>query len=89
MVSYMWKILTWKVSREIIPVYENLPISSSSYENDILKNSYWNTFYFLRYAPVRSEKSLFINIQKQYNMLKISLLFKKFTNFKGKYLESS
>ena len=29
-------------------------------------------------------KSLFTNILKQQNMLKISLLFKKFTNFSGK-----
>ena len=33
----------------------------------------------MRYADVRHVKSLFTNIQKQYNMLKISLLFKKFT----------
>ena len=43
-----------------------------------------NTFYFLRYAQVRYVKSLFTNIQKQWNMLKISLLFKKFTYFTGK-----
>ena len=34
-------------------------------------------------------KSLFANIQKQYYMLKISLLFKKFTNSTGKKLENS
>ena len=33
---------------------------------------------------MKYEKSLFKNIQKQWNMLKISLLFKKFTNFTGK-----
>ena len=46
-----------------------------------------NIFYFLRYAHVRYVKSLFANIQsklKIQNMLKISLLFKKFTNFTGK-----
>ena len=43
-----------------------------------------NTLYFLRYAKVRYVKSLFTNIQKEYNMLKISLLFKKLTNFTGK-----
>ena len=32
---------------------------------------------------------LFANIQKQQNMLKISLLFKKFTIFAGKELENS
>ena len=41
--------------------------------------SYKNTSYFLRYAHVRYEKSLSTNIQKRQNMLKISLLFKKFT----------
>ena len=38
----------------------------------------------MRYAHVRYVISLFTNIQKQWNMLKISLLFKKFTNFTGK-----
>ena len=47
----------------------------------MLKISHENTFYFLRNAHVRYLKSLFTNIQKQQNMLKISLLFKKFTNF--------
>ena len=37
----------------------------------------------MRYAHVRNVKSLFTNIPKQHNMLKISLLFKKFTNFTG------
>ena len=50
----------------------------------MLKISHYNTFYFLRYAHVRYVKSLFTNIQKQWNMLKISLLFKKFTNCTGK-----
>ena len=43
-----------------------------------------NTFYFLRYAHVRYVKSLFTNIQKQNNIIEISLLFKKFTNFTSK-----
>ena len=33
-------------------------------------------------------KSLFTNIQKQQNKIKISLLFKKFTNFTDKQLEN-
>ena len=36
---------------------------------------------------MRYVKVLFTNIQKQYNMLKISLLFKKMTNFAGKTWE--
>ena len=55
----------------------------SSYENNMFKISYENTLFFLRYAHVRYVKSLFTNIQKQ-NMLKINLLFMKFTNFLGK-----
>ena len=39
-----------------------------------------NTFYFLRQAHVRYVKILFTNIQKQRNVLKISLLFKKETS---------
>ena len=38
----------------------------------------------MRYAHVRFMKSLFTNIQKQKNTLKISLLFKKLTNFTEK-----
>ena len=38
---------------------------------------------------VKFTKCLFTNIQKQYNMLKISLLFNKYTNFTGEYLENS
>ena len=49
--------------------------------------------YFLRYTRVKYVKGLFTNIQKQMNMLKISLLFKKFANFTGqttrKFLELS
>ena len=47
----------------------------------MLKISYENTFYFLGYVQVRYVKSLFTNIQKQKNLLRISLLFKNFTNF--------
>ena len=35
-----------------------------------------NTLYFMRCAHLRYVQSLFANIQKQQNMLKISLLFK-------------
>ena len=35
------------------------------------------------YRPVKFAKCLFTNIQKQQNKLKISLLFKKNTNFTG------
>ena len=59
-------------------------MSSSSYENNILKVSHDNTFGFLRYPHVRYMKSLFINIQKQQNLLKVSLLSKKFANFTGR-----
>ena len=44
---------------------ENLPISSSSYENNMSKISHQNTFYVLRYAHVKYTKGLFTNIQKQ------------------------
>ena len=47
----------------------------------MLKISHWNTFYFLSYVHVRYVKNLFTNIQKELNMLKINLLFKKFANF--------
>ena len=43
----------------------------------------------MKYAHVRYEKSLFTNIQKQQNMLKTSLLFKKFTNYTGKLIKNS
>ena len=62
----------------------NLPIFLSSYENNMFKILHNNTFYFLRYAHVKYVESLFTNIQKQQNVLKISLLFKKCTNFTGK-----
>ena len=50
----------------------------------MLKISHKNTFYFLRYVRVRYVKSLFTNIQKQQKMLKISIIFKKFTKFRDK-----
>ena len=48
------------------------------------KISHYNTFYVLKYVHVRYVKSLFTNIQKQEDKIKISLFFKKFTNFTGK-----
>ena len=45
----------------------------------MLKISHQNIFYFLRYAYVRYVNGLFLNIQKQENMLKICLNFEKFT----------
>ena len=65
-----------------------MPIFLSSYENNILKVSH-EKFLFMRYAYVRNMKRLFRNIHKQYNMLEIGLLFKKFTNFTGKQLGNS
>ena len=44
------------------------------------KISRYNTFYFLRYAHVRCVEGLFTNIQKQQNMLQISLLFQNLPN---------
>ena len=38
----------------------------------------------MKYAHVWYVKSLFTKIQEQKNMLKISLLFKEFTNITGK-----
>ena len=43
----------------------------------------YNAVYFLRYMHPKYMKCLFTNVQKQYNMLKSSLLFKKNTNFTG------
>ena len=45
--------------------FENLLISWSSCENNMLTISHESIFYFLRYAHVRYVKSLFTNIQKQ------------------------
>ena len=55
----------------------------------MLKISHYKTFYILIYAHERYMGSLFANIQKQQNMLKTSLLFKKFTNSMDKQLQSS
>ena len=52
------------------------------------KTSHYNIFYILRYAHVRYVKCLFTNIQKQWNVLKINSLFKKFANFTGKFANS-
>ena len=49
----------------------------------------YNTLQFLRYAHPRCVKCLFANIRKQWNTLKISLIFKKNTNFMGKKVQSS
>ena len=48
------------------------------------KISHYEILYTLSYAHVRYVKCLFTKIHKQQNMLKISLLFKKFTNFTHK-----
>ena len=45
-------------------------------KNDITQISHYNAFHFLRYAHYRYRKCLLINIQKQKNTLKSSLLFK-------------
>ena len=50
--------------------YENLPISSSSHENNMPKVSHYNTVNFLRYTHPRYMKCLFTNIQKQQNVKK-------------------
>ena len=41
----------------------------------------------MRYVDVRYVKSLLTNIQKQQNKMKISLVFKKFTNCMGEKLK--
>ena len=69
--------------------FENRPIPSSSHQNNVSKISDENTFYFFRYAYLRYVKTLFTKIQKQWNKTKISLLFKKFTNFTDNLLENS
>ena len=48
------------------------------------KNSHHSTFHVLRYAHVRYVKCLFMNIQKQENILKISLLFKEIQKIHAK-----
>ena len=57
--------------------FENLSISTSSHENSTSK------------THVIYVESLFTNIRKQYNMVKISLLFRKFANFTCKQLDNS
>ena len=66
-VSFTEKSKSCIVKQVLYERYTNadLPKSSSSYEDNMLKISYLNTFYFLRYAHVRYVKSLFANIQKQ------------------------
>ena len=64
---------------------ENLITFLSLHKNNIPKVSHYNTFYFLlRNACPRYVNCLFTNIQKQEHMLKISIIFKKNTNFAGK-----
>ena len=58
-------------------------------KDNMPKVSNYNTFCFLRYAHPRYVKCLFTNIRKQWNTLKISLIFKKNANFAGKYFENS
>ena len=64
--------------------FENLPISSCSHKNF--------AFLILRILKLHNRKvckCLFTNIQKQQNMFKIRLLFKKNTNFTGQLLENT
>ena len=68
---------------------ENLQISLSSHKNNMLKISHYNSIYFWSYSHSRYMECWYTNILKQYNMLESSLLFKKNTNFTGKYLENS
>ena len=53
--------------------FENLSIRSYSHENNLPKIWHLEIFYFLRYAHVRYVKCLFTNIQKQQNVLRISV----------------
>ena len=53
----------------------------------MLKVSHYNIINFLSYTHPRYMKVLFTNIQKQWNMLKSNLLFKKNANFTGRSLE--
>ena len=48
------------------------------------KVSHYNIVYFLRYTHLGYMKCLLTNIQKQWNILKSSLLVKKNLNFIGK-----
>ena len=44
----------------------------------------FNILYLLRYVDMIYVRNFSANIQKQWNVLKINLLFKKFTNFMTK-----
>ena len=61
--------------------FENLPLCSWLDKNNTRKTLYYESYEFSSYSPVKFSKCLFTNIQKQYNMLKSSLLFEKNTNF--------
>ena len=50
--------------------------------------AHYNTFHFLRYTHFRYAKYLFTNMQKQKDMIKSSLLFKKNTNLTGEEFEN-
>ena len=63
--------------------YENLPISLPSHKINMPKVSRYNIVHFSRYTHTRYMTCLLTNIQKQKNMLKSTLLFKKNTNFTG------
>ena len=78
-------VVTWQTSQIKGQI---LLISSSSHKTNMLKIWHYKTIYFLRYMHPKYMKCLFTNIQKQQNMLKTSLLFKKNANFTGKYLKN-
>ena len=61
--------------------FEDLSICSSSHKNNVSKILHYNTFNFLRYAHMS-----YVNVclQKE-NLLRISLLVKKYTNLSRKY----
>ena len=66
-ITYL-KILLWGLVLSNISGFKgalmqiwNLSIFLPSYQNSMSKISYYNTFYFLRYAHVRYMKSLFTN----------------------------
>ena len=77
------KMLTWKWGQcppktcleryvdmsKTICRFENLPISSSSDENNMPRISHYNTFYFLKCGHTRYVKCFFTIIQKQQKML--------------------
>ena len=55
-------------------------------KNSITQIAHYNAFPFLRYVFFRSANCLFTNIQKQYNTLKSSLLFKKIRTLRANKL---